>query len=57
VAKFNPTTYVFDAMRALLIEGWEAEPLLIGLAVVLGFATLTGGLALRAAGKATQLTR
>jgi ABC-2 type transport system permease protein len=57
VAKVNPTTYVFDAMRSLLIFGWQAKPLLVGLAVVLGFATLTGGLALRAARKATQLTK
>jgi ABC-2 type transport system permease protein len=56
-AKVNPTTYVFDAMRSLLIYGWQAKPLLVGLAVVLGFATLTGGLALRAARKATQLTK
>lgn len=56
-ARINPTTYVFDAMRSLLIDGWQARPLLIGLAVVVGFATLTGGLALRAARRATQLTR
>lgn len=55
VAKFNPTTYVFDAMRALLIDGWRAEPILVGLAVMLGFATLTGWLALRAARRATRL--
>jgi len=56
-ARINPTTYVFEAMRSLLIEGWQAGPLLIGLAVVAGFATLTGGLALRAAYKETQLTK
>jgi ABC-2 type transport system permease protein len=55
-ARLNPTTYVFDAMRALLNEGWRAEPLLIGLAVTLGFATLTGGLALWEARRATKLT-
>ena len=42
-------------MRSLLIEGWEVTPLLIGLGVILGFATLTGGLALRQARRATQL--
>jgi len=56
-AAINPTTYVFEAMRSLLIEGWQTGPLLIGLAVVVGFASLTGGLALRAAYKETQLTR
>jgi ABC-2 type transport system permease protein len=55
-ATINPTTYVFEAMRALLNGGWEAKPLLLGLAVTLGFATLTGGLALWEARRATQLS-
>ena len=48
-ATVNPTTYIYDAMRSLLIDGWEAQPLLIGAGVVLAFATLTGVLALRQA--------
>jgi ABC-2 type transport system permease protein len=55
-AQINPTTYVFDAMRSLLIDGWKVEPLLVGLAVVAAFASLTGALALWQARKATQLT-
>ena len=55
VATINPTTYVFSAMRSLLIDGWKAGPLLVGFAVVTGFATLTGMLALLQARKATQL--
>jgi ABC-2 type transport system permease protein len=51
----NPTTYVFDAMRSVLIDGWEARPLLLGLAVMLASATLTGGLALWQARRATRL--
>lgn len=54
-AKVNPTTYVFDAMRALLNEGWSVRPLLVGLAVTLAFASLTGGLALWEARRATRL--
>jgi ABC-2 type transport system permease protein len=54
-ATINPTTYIYDAMRSLLIDGWKARPLLIGLGVVLAFATLTGMLALRQARRATQL--
>jgi ABC-2 type transport system permease protein len=54
-ATINPTTYVYDAMRSLLIDGWRARPLLIGLGVMLAFATLTGFLALRQAKRATQL--
>ena len=45
-ATVNPTTYVYDAMRSLLIDGWQARPLLIGAGVMLAFATLTGVLAL-----------
>jgi ABC-2 type transport system permease protein len=55
VATVNPTTYVFSAMRSLLLDGWKAGPLLVGFAVVAGFATLTGTLALLQAKKATQL--
>ena len=55
-AAINPTTYVFAAMRSLLTEGWQAGPLLVGLAVTLGFATFTGALALWQARKATQLS-
>ncbi len=54
-ATVNPTTYIFDAMRSLLIEGWVAKQLLIGAGVVLAFATLTGFLALWQARRATQL--
>jgi len=55
-AVINPTTYVFEAMRALLIDGWEVDRLLIGLAVVFAFASATGVLALWQARKATQMT-
>jgi ABC-2 type transport system permease protein len=54
-ADINPTTYVFGAMRSVLIDGWQARPLLVGLAVVLAFASATGALALWQARKATQL--
>jgi ABC-2 type transport system permease protein len=55
-AQINPTTYVFAAMRSLLIDGWQAGPLLVGLAVVGAFASVTGGLALYQARKSTQTT-
>jgi ABC-2 type transport system permease protein len=55
-AVINPTTYVFEAMRALLIDGWEWGRLALGLAVVTGFATVTGVLALWQARRATQMT-
>lgn len=55
VATVNPTTYVFNAMRSLLIDGWALRPLMIGAGVVLAFATVTGILAVRQARRATQL--
>ncbi len=54
-ATVNPTTYIYDAMRSVLIDGWVAKQLLIGAGVTLAFATLTGILALRQARRATQL--
>ena len=54
-ATINPTTYIYEAMRSLLIDGWVGRPLLTGLGVVLAFATLTGLLALRQARRSTQL--
>jgi len=54
-ATINPTTYVFDAMRALLNEGWKPRPLVVGLVVVLGVASLTGFLALWQARRSLQL--
>jgi ABC-2 type transport system permease protein len=53
VATVNPTTYVFASMRSLLNVGWEPKVLLVGFAVVLATATLTGLLALGQARKAT----
>jgi ABC-2 type transport system permease protein len=55
VATVNPTTYVYEAMHSVLIDGWVLKPLLIGAGVVLAFATVTGVLALRQARRATQL--
>ncbi len=55
-ATVNPTTYVYDAMRSLLIDGWQVRPLLRGLGVILAFATLMGLLALRQARRSTQLS-
>jgi ABC-2 type transport system permease protein len=54
-ATINPTTYVFDAIRSLLLQGWQVRPLLVGLAVMLGLSTFTGLLALLQARRATQL--
>jgi ABC-2 type transport system permease protein len=44
-ARINPTTYVFDAMRALLAHGIEAAPLLRGIAAIVALAVVTLGFA------------
>lgn len=41
VAAVNPTTYALEAMRALLIDGWEAGTVLLGVAVVSGLCVVT----------------
>ena len=55
-ARINPTTYVFNAMRALLETGWSAGPLLDGALAIailafitLGFAVYTATRTLRRA--------
>jgi ABC-2 type transport system permease protein len=44
VARLNPLTYLIEAERALVNEGWEWELILrsVGVTVVLGAVTLTG---------------
>ena len=41
VAKVNPTTYMLEAMRSVMIEGWVASSLLKGLAAGGIFAAIT----------------
>jgi len=36
VATYNPVTYLLDALRSLVSEGWNTETLLIGIGSVLG---------------------
>lgn len=55
-ATINPLSYVLEAMRTLLLEGWRSRPLLLGLLVVFGLATLTGALALWRVRRSSRLT-
>ncbi|QSO47232.1 ABC transporter permease [Alicyclobacillus mengziensis] len=55
-AHINPTTYVFDAMRSVLVTGWQAKPLLWGIVAIailcgltLSFAVFTAARTLRRA--------
>jgi len=42
-AQANPITYILEAMRSILIDGWVAETLLIGLAACALLACITFG--------------
>lgn len=41
VALINPTTYIFEGMRAVLIQGWEWAPILQGFLAIGVICTLT----------------
>jgi ABC-2 type transport system permease protein len=36
VTTYNPVSYLIEAPRSLLIEGWDAQALLLGIAVASG---------------------
>ena len=40
-AIYNPITYVLEAMRALMLSGWETDPLLRGLSAVIFLGVVT----------------
>jgi ABC-2 type transport system permease protein len=46
IATYNPVTYLLGALRALISGGWQAKPLLEGIAAVVGLAIVGIGLAL-----------
>lgn len=48
LATINPVTYVLEAMRSLVIVGWDAAALLKGLVAILGIGVLTLALTLSA---------
>jgi ABC-2 type transport system permease protein len=50
-AAFNPTTYVIEAIRGILIEGWVMEVILPGLIVGSIFALITLAFAVTSAKK------
>jgi ABC-type multidrug transport system permease subunit len=55
VATINPVTYLLQAFRSLLIEGWEPGKIALGFGIALGIGTL-GMLAASSALK-TRLVR
>ena len=48
VATFNPVTYLLDALRSLIVTGWDVEALAGGLACIAAVGALSGTLALLA---------
>jgi ABC-2 type transport system permease protein len=51
VATYNPLSYLIEAPRSLLVDGWRAQPLVLGIAVagsILLAALMTTGTSLRA---------
>ncbi len=54
VSAGNPTTYVLEAMRSLMIVGWDEEKLAVGFAVIGGFSLLTLVWATRVARRTTE---
>jgi ABC-type multidrug transport system permease subunit len=53
-AAFNPTTYVLEGMRAIMIEGWVSDLILKGFLVAGGFAFITLSFAVISAKTATE---
>ncbi len=48
IATYNPVTYLLDALRSLISEGWDIEKLLVGVGAVLGVGVVSMSLALLA---------
>jgi ABC-2 type transport system permease protein len=46
--KFNPTTYLLDGLRALLMDGWEWDRIGKALLAVLGLGAVSFTLAFKA---------
>ena len=44
-ATFNPVSYMIEALRSLVIEGWNAQALALGFGVSFGAVALATGLA------------
>ena len=46
VATYNPVTYLLDALRSLISEGWDTQALLVGVGAVLGVGVVSMSLAM-----------
>jgi ABC-2 type transport system permease protein len=48
IATYNPVTYILEALRSLLFEGWDAASLAKGLAAIVGVGVVSQALAFAA---------
>jgi ABC-type polysaccharide/polyol phosphate export permease len=48
LARINPVSYVIVGIRALIIDGWVIDKILVGVAVILAMGIVLLGLSLRA---------
>jgi ABC-2 type transport system permease protein len=48
IATYNPVTYLLGALRSLITSGWQARPLMEGLAALAGIGVVSMSLALMA---------
>ena len=48
VATYNPVTYLLDALRSLIVVGWDVEALAKGIACIVAVGAVSGTLALTA---------
>jgi ABC-2 type transport system permease protein len=48
LAHLNPVSYVLEALRSLVLEGWVVHKLLLGLLVIVVTALVLTGLSVRA---------
>ena len=53
-AAYNPTTYVIEGMRSVMVQGWELDILFRGFLAATSFAVITLTLAVISARKATE---
>lgn len=54
VAAFNPTTYVLEGMRSVLIDGWQPDEIAYGFAAALGLTAVMTAWAVRVARRVTS---
>ena len=48
IAQYNPVTYLLDALRSLLSDGWDGMTLLLGFGAVAGVGVVSMSLAMLA---------